>query len=120
MGMFDWIKVEQKIPGYAEIPDEEFQTKSFENCMEHYVITGNGQLYREEWEYEWIDDEERLLKGYSQRIEESYRRVYLTDYHGDVIFYTSHPHREGGVWRDYTARFTEGKLARIWFEDKQY
>jgi len=120
MGMFDWIKVEQKIPGYSEIPDEQFQTKSFDSYMDYYIITRNGELYREEWDYEWIEDEARILKGYSQRIEGSYRRVYLTDYHGDVIFYTSRPLTENRIWRDYTARFTEGRFSRIWYEDKLY
>lgn len=120
MGMFDTIRVEKSIPGYTDVPDEEFQTKSFDNCMEQYVITATGELYREVWEYEWVEKETSPLKGYMKKIEDSYRRVYLTDYHGDVIFYTSHPKTEDGMWRDYTARFTEGKLTRIWFEDKQY
>jgi len=54
MGMFDTIKVETKIPGYSEIPSEEFQTKSFYSALENYVITGNGELYKEVWDYEWI------------------------------------------------------------------
>ena len=120
MGMFDMIKVEMKIPGYDTIPDEEFQTKSLDNCMDHYVITNKGELYREEWDYIWEEDSKLLFGGGSQKVEGSYRRVYLTDYHGDIIFYTSKPMTEDRVWRDYTARFTEGKLTRIWFEDKQY
>jgi hypothetical protein len=120
MGMFDWVKIEAKIPGYTEIPDEEFQTKSFDNCMENYIITDKGVLYKESWDYEWIDDENAFLGGYAEKIEDSYRRVYLTDYHGDVIFYTSKPMTEDRIWREYTARFTDGKLTRIWFEDKQY
>jgi hypothetical protein len=120
MGMFDWISVEQKIPGYSEIPEEQFQTKCFDNCLENYIISDKGELYREEWDYEWIEDETMFLGGYAEKIEGSYRRIYLTDFHGDVIFYTSRPMTEDRIWRDYTARFTEGKLTRIWFEDKQY
>ena len=114
------IKVETKIPGFTEVPDVEFQTKSFDNAMEKYVITNNGELYREVWDYKWINDDERPLKGYLQKIEGSYRREYLTDFHGDIIFYTSRPITEDSIWRDYTARFTNGKLSRIWYEDKQY
>ena len=120
MGMFDTIKIEKVIPGFTSVPDCEFQTKSFGNAMENYVITSNGELYREVWEYEWIDDDRHMLSGYSNKIEGSYRREYLTDYHGDVIFYTSRPIKEYGIWRDYTARFTDGKLTRVWYEDKQY
>ena len=86
--------------------------------MENYVITSNGELYREVWEYEWIDDDRHLLTGYANKIEGSYRREYLTNYHGDIIFYEGIS--KDGMWRDYTARFTEGKLTRIWYEDKQY
>lgn len=120
MGMFDTLRVEVKMPGYTEIPDDEFQTKSLGSFMDQYVISSNGQLYREVWEHEWVENESSPFKGYMKRVEDSYRREYLTDYHGDIIFYTSHPRTEDGMWRDYTARFTEGKLSRIWYEDKQY
>ena len=120
MGMFDWVKVETKIPGFTEVPDCEFQTKSFDNAMENYVITNKGELYREVWDYKWINDDNKPLKGYMKKIEDSYRREYLTDFHGDIIFYTSKPMSESRIWRDYTARFNEGKLTRIWYEDKQY
>ena len=120
MGMFDMLKIEMKIPGYSQIPDEEFQTKSFDNVMDHYVITNKGELYREVWEYEWKEDNKHLLGGWMQKVEGSYRREYLTNFHGDIIFYTSRPMKEDRIWRDYTARFTEGKLTRVWYEDKQY
>lgn len=118
MGMFDTLKVEIKIPGFFEVPDIEFQTKSLDNALEKYVITNNGELYREVWDYKWIEDETHFLGGYEYKIPESYRREYLTDFHGDIIFYEGKS--VDGVWRDYTARFTEGKLSRVWYEDKQY
>ena len=118
MGMFDYVRVERIIPGYTELPTEEFQTKSLECLMENYVISNNGELYREKWDYEWIDDDRHVLHGHERKIPDTYRREYLTDFHGDIIFY------EGknieGKWRDYTARFTDGKLTRISYEDKQY
>ena len=58
MGMFDTLRVEQKIPGFPDIPKCEFQTKAFDNAMENYVIFSNGELYREVWDYKWIDDNE--------------------------------------------------------------
>lgn len=120
MGLFDTLSIETKIPGYHTPPTERFQTKSFDNAMEHYVINDKGQLYREVWEYEWIENSLSVFGGYSRKIEESYRREYLTNFHGDIIFYTSKPMNENRIWRDYTARFTEGRLTRIWYEDKQY
>jgi hypothetical protein len=118
MGMFDTLKVEIKIPGFSEVPNIEFQTKSLDCALENYVITNNGELYREVWDYEWTDDPASSFNGYFNKVEGSYRREYLTDYHGDIIFYEGRS--ADGTWRDYTARFTEGKLTRIWYEDKQY
>ncbi len=120
MGMFDTMSIEMKIPGYSNPPKEKFQTKSLDCSLSHYVINDKGQLYKEIWDYEWIEDSEHFLGGYQHRIEESYRREYLTNFHGDIIFYTCKPMSENRIWRDYTARFTEGTLTRIWYEDKQY
>jgi hypothetical protein len=117
MGMFDTIRVEIEIPGCGDCSHEEFQTKSFDNVMENYVITKNGKLYCEKWEYDWVDDTSRLLNGYVEKIPGSYRREYLTDYHGDVIFYKR---VKDTLWRDYYARFTEGKLTKMWYIDTQY
>ena len=117
MGMFDTIKIEKVIPGFTGVPDCVFQTKSFYNALDNYVITNTGELYREVWEYEWVDDDRHMLTGYENKIDGSYRREYLTDYHGDIIFYEGKS--TNGIWRDYTARFTDGKLTRIWYEDKQ-
>lgn len=116
--MFDTIRIEQKIPGFTDVPNCEFQTKSLDNALENYVITNKGELYREIWDYEWIENKLNVFGGSMQKIEGSYRREYLTDYHGDIIFYEGK--HVDGKWRDYTARFTEGKLTRIWYEDKQY
>lgn len=116
--MYDTLRIEQKIPGFVDIPECEFQTKSLYSTLENYVITNKGELYREVWDYEWIENSFSVFGGYSLKIEESYRREYLTDYHGDIIFYEGK--KIDGKWRDYTARFTEGKLTRVWYEDKQY
>ena len=120
MGLFDEIRIEQILPGEYEITDTWYQTKSFGCAMARYVITENGELNEEKWDWERIKDPNHWLKVNIKKIENSYRRDYLTDFHGDIIFYTSKPMNADRVWRDYHARFTEGKLSRIWFEDKQY
>lgn len=120
MGMFDEIRVEHILPGETEITDTWYQTKSFDNTMSKYVISANGELYEEQWDHEWVEDEGYFLKGYIKKIEGTYRRNYLTDYHGDVIFYRSKPINENRIWRDYHARFTNGKLSRMWYVDAQY
>ena len=118
MGMFDEIRIEQILPGNTEITDEWYQTKSLENALVKYVITAKGELYEERWDYKWITDEGHMLKGHLEKIEGSYRREYLTDYHGDIMFYKGT--NSNNVWRDYFARFTDGKLSKMWYEDTQY
>lgn len=121
MGMFDTLKVEMRIPGYSEVPTDVFQTKDFNCQMDNYVITANGEIYREEWDYKWYEDLSTKFGGYEDKIPESYRRVYLTHHHHDVIFYTSTPEmRAKNMWRNYTARFENGRVVRIWYEDTQY
>lgn len=118
MGMFDEIRVAQVLPGNSEITDTWYQTKSFDNVMSKYVITAKGELYEETWEYKWIDDPERpFFKGYLEKIEGTYKRNYLTDFHGDIKFYEG---MRDDFWRDYYARFTEGKLTKMWYKDTKF
>lgn len=115
MGMFDYIRCEVQLPGYSSVTEEQFQTKSFDNTLDNYVITAKGELYRDVWDYEWIEDETSPIGGYSNKVEGSYRREYLTDMHGDIIFYNGK--KIDGKWYDYFARFTEGKLTRLWVKE---
>jgi hypothetical protein len=120
MGMYDEIRVEQILPEETAIYYTPYQTKSFECLMDSYVITPKGELYREIWDYKWVENpyaKHSFMSGYQQKIPESYRREYLTNYHGDIIFYSGVKHN--GLWRDYYARFTEGKLTRMWYKDYQ-
>lgn len=119
MGMYDEIRIDVILPGETSITNEWFQTKSLENAMAKYVITDNGQLCEENWDYTWIEDSSRFLGGYMKKNLDTYHRKYLTDFHGDIRFYSSHGPMENLVWRDYYARFTDGKLTRLWFEDTQ-
>jgi len=42
----------------------------------------------------------------------------VEDYHGDIVFYGGKPlDEETKVWRDYTARFTDGVLTRLTYKD---
>jgi hypothetical protein len=119
MGMFDELRVEHILPGKTEITDEWYQTKDLECVMTKYVISANGELYEEKWEWEWVEENTHWLGGYMEKIEGSYHREYLTDYHGDVRFYSG-TKPETGKWRDYYARFTNGKLSKMWYKDSDY
>jgi hypothetical protein len=116
MGMFDEIRIEHILPGNTEITDEWYQTKDLECVMTKYVISAKGELYEERWDWEWVEENTHWLGGYMQKIEGSYRREYLTDYHGDVRFYNGRK-PVNGKWRDYYARFTDGKLSKMWYTD---
>lgn len=118
MGMFDIIKCEISLPDGSSPENREFQTKSLENVMAYYVITAKGELYEERWDVEWVEENTRWLGGYMRNVEGTYRREYLTDFHGDIIFYDSQ--KIGEVWRDYYARFTDGRLTRMWYKDCNY
>ena len=88
MGMFDYLRVEIEIPGCGDCSAEEFQTKSLDNMMYNYVITTKGELYKERWEYEFVESDSGWPTKYvPHKIKDSYRREYLTNYHGDINFY---------------------------------
>lgn len=118
MGMFDYFRVELALPGFNAVPPKtlKFQTKSLHNSMRTYVITATGELYYEDNDVEWVDDETAFFGGYIREIPGTERRVYLHSYHGDIVFYTEAinvPDMGNEGWVDYTARFTDGKLTRI-------
>lgn len=91
MGLFDYITFEDIIPGRPA--NSQFQTKSFDNFLEHYVVTRKGEIYR--------------------KIPNTSNREYLTDYHGDVIFY------DDIIEDEFIARFTDGKLTRVSFKTRE-
>lgn len=116
MGMFDWLRLEVPLPDTGEVPhDEQFQTKDLENMLDQYVIAEDGHLYLEKWDHVWADDTKSFLGGYLERIEGSYRREIVPDYHGDINFYHDAVRTIDGkrIWHEYIARFTDGKLSRI-------
>jgi len=116
MGMFDYVKSEMILPDRNFVTDEYFQTKSLDCLMEHFVITKDGELCRDMWDYEWVDDDNAFLKGMFKQIDGSYRREYLTNHTGTINFYGKAP---DGIWRDYHATFVDGKITKLWFEDSE-
>jgi hypothetical protein len=118
MGMFDYIRVEVPLPDQpinAEVDREkEYQTKDLENLLETYTITADGRLLRTQYDYEWTEDPSHFLGGGLYQIPGS-KKVTEVPFHGDVRFYAG---MKNNVFREYVARFTEGQLARIWYEDR--
>jgi hypothetical protein len=120
MGMFDYIRVETPLPRKHDVilADAMFQTKDLDCMMDVYVITSTGELYRERWDYTWVESDDGLLGGYLREIPDSFRREYLDNYHGNIHFYTS-INWDGDTHTriDYVATFTNGKLSRMRLQD---
>ena len=122
MGMFDEIRCEYPIPD-AEVQDALFQTKDFDCQLHLYTITKEGRLIHHDGHLELVSEEERPYYGKPEwekplfKLAGSMRFVpdgdVDTNYHGDVIFYTSAGKRPNYEWYEYQARFTEGQLQWI-------
>ncbi len=126
MGMFDEIHCKYLLPENPPdwVKNARFQTKDLENCLDEYTITAEGRLIHHCKQYEWVDDEEYPLRGYLKPVKEWDED---TEYHGDLLFYTSniassdgkgHYGVEAGTDEralsfDYKARFTDGQLQWI-------
>lgn len=117
MGMFDDVELEDGI----ELPDgykgRQFQTKDFENVMDHLKITNDGRIMR--LHYEMRDTGRVKWKEY-----EEWREFHWRDkpFHGTLRFYDydnprgitskEFPFRPED-WHEYDAKFTDGKLEEI-------
>lgn len=135
MGMFDTVEVHRKLPLKAndEVNSKqvaalnkkfswkeiEFQTKSLDNCMEHFKIAVNGKLYIRRQKYKEPDP-----KNY--RGKKSWADVPLLEPDGkpwlepaprvptSLQFYTNIELSKGKeYWLEFEAIFLEGKLHEI-------
>jgi hypothetical protein len=100
MGMFDELTIDYPLPDIGTV-DWKFQTKSFENELAHYHITTDGelQLLVRGWLGEW------------EAVDRIPVTLYGEPYHGYVEFHDLHD--DTGVWYQFRAKFTDGKLVRI-------
>lgn len=126
MGMFDNIECNYPLPITKElleledfnIDEVEFQTKSFENLLELYIISEDGELLRKKSTYEWYDDDEYFLKGYMKEVSSE---IVKETFFGVVEFYcyeqlrkeVNGKVREISVSVDYEAKFNDGKLISL-------
>jgi len=91
MGMFDQLECKRPLPDLGIVDGAPWQTKDFFCEMATLTITDDGRLLRAGG-----------LFNNSPQVE--------VNYHGDLCFYSD----RDGVWFEYVARFTEGRLSRIW------
>lgn len=135
MGMFDTITCEYPLPDGYDARAVQFQTKDLDNSLLHYTITADGRLVAHRVEYEATPPEEQPLYGTPAweagglaRMLGMLRPKRTWDeevpYHGDITFYCTNVTAAGPEGfateqdaprddREYTARFTEGRVVRI-------
>ncbi len=100
MGMFDYIKIDQKLLPYVEnikphlFENVEWQTKSLEKCLFVYQITENGLIE--------IGAGDEYFKNDFEQIE-------IENFHGIIRFYTC----IDKVWFQFDAKFIDGKLVSV-------
>ncbi len=126
MGMFDEIECQYPLPDNPPdwVKNDRFQTKNFDNLLDLYTITPEGDLIRHCDEREYIEDATAFL-GHRTRIIREWQET--VEFHGDIVFYTSNIQSSSGGGQyglradtgdvplifEYKARFTEGKLQWI-------
>jgi len=96
-------------------PNEIFQTKCFGCLMERYSVTEDGILMYHQERLESVPEEQRPYYG-TPEFDKGWSVVgcvksvpigdFIVSHHGDVSFI--------GDSGEYTARFSHGKLERIW------
>lgn len=96
MGLYDYVRCDAPLPDGKPTPPGLFQTKDFPiTCMERYTITADGRLI---WHRESFHST-RVGPVVDEDL----------NWHGDLNFYA----RDGGEWREFTAKFTDGQLVEI-------
>lgn len=110
MGMFD----------HLHYNGQEYQTKDTPaQLLDNYKIEqnledGHWYLWYEEYESEWIEEEDRFFGGYLNRSNE--RWELCDDFDGLIRFYREDESRGGykqDAWIEYRALFMNGQMIKI-------
>ena len=131
MGMFDTIEVHRKLPlavvegvdasdvkdlkKLIKWKDIEFQTKSLDDCLEHYKLSVNGKLYVRRAKYKEARKKRRakvfdlpMLEVDGEPWFEPAPKVPTS-----LIFYSSVTLEPFSYWVEFEAIFLQGKLHEI-------
>jgi hypothetical protein len=105
MGMFDYINYK----------GEEYQTKDTPKqlCDKYKIETdenGDEYLWTEEYDAEWIVDENYFLGAYIKNSNERWERC--DDFTGNIVFYRN-VDKTYKKWNQYNAIFVKGKMIEI-------
>lgn len=124
MGMFDELKCDYPMPkGYEFLQKEGFQTKEFDNLLDEYLITKDGELVRTIKEWSMVPEEKRPFYGTSEWDDYPIYKMFGSiktektgkekiEYHGYVHFHTI----VNNVFYDLKAKFTDGKVVDLVIE----
>jgi hypothetical protein len=106
MGMFDYLNYE----------GHQYQTKDTpRQACDNYKIE-DGVLWYEEYDSEWVNDEEgkKWLGGYLHQF--NYRWIRCDDFDGLIRFYRADEENgdiKNDAWVEYKALFMDGKMIKI-------
>jgi len=112
MGMFD----------YVQFQGEQYQSKDTPNqMMDKFKIevdqeSGQEYLWVEEYDCEYIKDEERLLGGYLRQFNEHW--VFMEDFDGLIKIYKQSDDKK--KWITYKFLFMNGRMIKKqYFEENE-
>jgi hypothetical protein len=117
MGMYDELTCNYPLPDkFKKYQNKRFQTKSLGNCLSQYLISREGQLI--EQTFDWLDVPEEERPYYNKpewnrlswvgALETIPNEPTELNYTGEVRFYTSD--QENDSWIEFVALFSKGKL----------
>ena len=102
MGMFDWV----------EFGGKRFQSKDTPNqLLDEYRIDDHGQLWVQEYDAEWIVDNDALFGGYINQSNHHWREC--EEFSGPLRFYREDEERGGhkaNAWYELQAEFKCGQM----------
>jgi len=110
MGMFDEIHYQGEV---YQTKDTPLQTLD-KYKIEHDQDSGHIYLWHEEYDSEWIEDNDGFLGGYLRQFNE--RWVHCHDFDGAIRFYREDKENGGykaDRWIEYKALFMNGQLLKI-------
>jgi hypothetical protein len=98
MGMFDYILYDGKTYQSKDTPGQ---------SLMNYKIDSDGNLWVEEFDSEWCDDESSMFGGWLKRINLRWERV--KDFDGQLVFYRNVDDKYK-QWETHTVSFVGGVM----------
>ena len=108
--MYDCVEVKAPLPCEITGWNPDWQTKSFgDPRFDYYLVSEAGEIFLKTWPNR--EDDGRAIPPAEEPV------LTKIDFHGDLNFYDIAPDK---TWWEFIARFTEGKLTKIWqVEDEE-